>query len=145
MGNKIEKSLIKDIVSSLQQLDNYDFCFFLKKKYNIRDFDYSNINKILETKEGINNLKDFFEEMTALGVTAVICTDISKDGAMQGANHLLYQELSQRFDLQIIASGGVSSLEDVTKLAALNIHGAIIGKAYYTGAIDLKEAIEVAK
>jgi len=63
MGNKIEKSLIKDIVSSLQQLDNYDFCFFLKKKYNIRDFDYSNINKILETKEGINNLKDFFEEM----------------------------------------------------------------------------------
>ena len=63
MGNKIEKSLIKDIVSSLHQLDNYDFCFFLKKKYNIRDFDYSNINKILETKEGINNLKDFFEEM----------------------------------------------------------------------------------
>ena len=63
MGNKIEKSLIKDIVSSLQQLDNYDFCFFLKKKYNIRDFDYNNINKILETKEGINNLKDFFEEM----------------------------------------------------------------------------------
>jgi len=63
MSNKIEKSLIKEIVSSLQQLDNYDFCFFLKKKYNIRDFDYSNINKILETKEGINNLKDFFEEM----------------------------------------------------------------------------------
>ena len=63
MSNKIEKSLIKEIVSTLQQLDNYDFCFFLKKKYNIRDFDYSNINKILETKEGINNLKDFFEEM----------------------------------------------------------------------------------
>ena len=63
MSNKIEKSLIKEIVSTLQQLDNYDFCFFLKKKYNIRDFDYSNINKILEIKEGINNLKDFFEEM----------------------------------------------------------------------------------
>lgn len=63
MSNKIEKSLIKEIVSTLQQLDNYDFCFFLKKKYNIRDFDYSNISKILEIKEGINNLKDFFEEM----------------------------------------------------------------------------------
>lgn len=63
MDNEIKKSLIKNIVSSLQQLDNYDFCFFLKKKYNIRDFDYNNINKILETKEGINNLKDFFEEM----------------------------------------------------------------------------------
>lgn len=63
MSNKIEKSLIKDIVSTLQQLDNYDFCFFLKKKYNIKDFDYSNVSKILDIKEGINNLKDFFEEM----------------------------------------------------------------------------------
>ena len=63
MGNEIKKSLIKNIVNTLQQLDNYDFCFFLKKKFNIKDFDYSNINKILETKEGINNLKEFFEEM----------------------------------------------------------------------------------
>ena len=63
MDNEIKKSLIKNIVSSLQQLDNYDFCFFLKKKFNIKDFDYNNINKILETKEGINSLKDFFEEM----------------------------------------------------------------------------------
>ena len=88
---------------------------------------------------------DFCEKMYALGVKTLICTDISKDGAMQGANHALYQALAQRFDLQIIASGGVSSLADITKLASLNIHGAIVGKAYYTGAIDLKEAIEVAK
>jgi phosphoribosylformimino-5-aminoimidazole carboxamide ribotide isomerase len=47
--------------------------------------------------------------------------------------------------MQIIASGGVSSLEDVKKLSALGIHGAIVGKAYYTGALDLREAIEVAK
>ena len=64
---------------------------------------------------------------------------------MQGANHDLYRTLSGRFDMQIIASGGVSSMEDVKRLAAMNIHGAIIGKAYYTGAISLKEAIEVAK
>ena len=87
----------------------------------------------------------FCDKMAALGVKTLICTDISKDGAMQGTNHELYRNLSQKLDLQIIASGGVSSMEDVTKLAALNIHGAIIGKAYYTGAIDLREAIEVAK
>lgn len=88
---------------------------------------------------------DFCKQMEDIGVCTVICTDISKDGAMQGTNHALYKELSQKFALNIIASGGVSSMEDVQKLTALNIHGAIIGKAYYTGAIDLKTAIEVAK
>ena len=86
----------------------------------------------------------FCEKMQEIGVCTLICTDISKDGAMQGANHALYAELSLRFGVQIIASGGVSSIEDVKKLAAIDLYGAIIGKAYYTGAIDLKEAIEVA-
>ena len=88
---------------------------------------------------------DFTAKMQAIGVKTMICTDISRDGAMRGANHELYRELSQRFDMNIIASGGVSSMEDVEKLAALGIHGAIVGKAYYTGAIDLAKAIEVAK
>ncbi len=88
---------------------------------------------------------DFTEKMQDLGVKTLICTDISKDGAMEGANHDLYRTLSERFDMQIIASGGVSSMEDVKRLAAIDIHGAIIGKAYYTGAIDLRQAIEVAK
>ena len=88
---------------------------------------------------------DFCKQMEDIGVKTVICTDISKDGAMQGTNHELYKELSQRFDIDVIASGGVSSVNDVEKLAKLNLHGAIIGKAYYTGAINLKEAIEVAK
>ena len=87
----------------------------------------------------------FCEKLQKLGVRTVICTDISKDGAMMGTNHALYSELSRRFDLQIIASGGVSSMEDVEKLAKLDLYGAIIGKAYYTGAIDLPRAIEVAK
>ena len=87
----------------------------------------------------------FCEKMQNIGVRTLICTDISKDGAMQGANHALYRELSERFGVQIIASGGVSSIEDVKKLAAIDLYGAIIGKAYYTGAINLKEAIEVAK
>lgn len=87
----------------------------------------------------------FCEKMEQMGICALICTDISKDGAMQGANHDLYQQLSQKFSMDIIASGGVSSLVDVRRLAKMKIHGAIIGKAYYTGAIDLSEAIEVAK
>ena len=88
---------------------------------------------------------EFCAKMEALGVKTIICTDISKDGAMKGTNHELYRTLSQRFGVQIIASGGVSSIEDVKKLAALDIYGAIIGKAYYTGAISLAQAIEVAK
>ena len=88
---------------------------------------------------------EFCTMMQDVGVKTIICTDVSKDGAMKGANHKLYRDLSERFDMQIIASGGVSSMEDVEKLAKLDIYGAIIGKAYYTGAIDLGEAIEVSK
>lgn len=87
----------------------------------------------------------FCEKMQSLGVKTIICTDVSKDGAMQGTNHELYQELTKRFKIDFTASGGVSSIEDVKKLKELGIYGAIIGKAYYTGAISLKEAIEVAK
>lgn len=88
---------------------------------------------------------EFCEKMQRIGVRTVICTDISKDGAMMGTNHELYREMSERLSMQIIASGGVSSIDDVRRLTSLGIYGAIIGKAYYTGAIDLKEAIEVAK
>ena len=88
---------------------------------------------------------DFLARLEEIGVGTVICTDISRDGAMAGTNHDLYRQLSERFSLQIIASGGVSSIEDVRELAERNLYGAIIGQAYYTGAISLKEAIEVAK
>ena len=87
----------------------------------------------------------FFRRMQELGVKTVICTDVSKDGAMRGANHALYRELSEKYSVDITASGGVSSMEDVKKLCALGIYGAIIGKAYYTGAIDLGEAVNLTK
>lgn len=87
----------------------------------------------------------FCSQMQAAGVRTVICTDISRDGAMQGTNHDLYKTLSEKFSLQIIASGGVSSLEDIRRLAAQNLHGAIIGKAYYSGGLDLARAVEVAR
>ena len=88
---------------------------------------------------------DFFQKLQELGVSTVICTDISRDGAMQGTNRQLYRELSQKYKMQIIASGGVSSIDDIRALREMELYGAIIGNAYYTGAIDLKEAIEVAK
>ena len=90
-------------------------------------------------------LEAFLEKMQAIGVKNVICTDISRDGAMRGTNLALYRELSRKYSLDITASGGVSSLEDVCQLRQMDLYGAIIGKAYYTGAIDLKEALEVAK
>lgn len=88
---------------------------------------------------------DFCKKMKDMGVKTIICTDISKDGAMLGTNHELYRELSDKFDMQITASGGVSTLEDIKKLSELGIYGAIIGKAYYLGAISIKEAAEVVK
>lgn len=86
----------------------------------------------------------FCERLQALGVRTLICTDISRDGAMRGTNRQLYQELASKFALQIVASGGVSTLSDVRALAGMGLYGAIVGKAYYTGAIDLAEAIKSA-
>ena len=87
----------------------------------------------------------FCQSMQALGMKTVICTDITRDGAMRGANIGLYAQLAQRLDMNVIASGGVTTLEDVRALARLGIHGAIVGKAYYAGAMTLYEAIEEAK
>ena len=88
---------------------------------------------------------EFCERMEKIGVRTLICTDISKDGAMVGTNRELYKKLSEKFSVDIVASGGVSSIDDVKALRKLNIYGTIIGKAYYTKAVDLGEAIEVAK
>ena len=87
----------------------------------------------------------FCKRLEALGVKTVICTDISKDGAMQGTNHALYEAMQEQLGMQIVASGGVSDIAGVKRLAEQGLYGAIIGKAYYTKAISLKEAIEVAK
>ena len=95
--------------------------------------------------KGAVSAEDFMKKMEELGVTTVICTDISRDGAMQGSNNTLYKELSEKFNIDLVASGGVSDINDIRTLTGMNLYGAIIGKAYYIGAIDLKEAIEVAK
>ena len=87
---------------------------------------------------------DFCEKLSKMGVNTVICTDISKDGMMSGTNVELYRQLKERFGMNIIASGGVSSIDDVRALSEMDIFGAIVGKALYTGDVDLERAISVA-
>lgn len=97
------------------------------------------------TQTSSDNCFDFCDRMQDIGVKTVICTDISKDGAMQGMNRELYVELTKRFSLDIIASGGVSSMNDLLELSETGVRGAILGKSIYTGAIDLVSAIAVLK
>lgn len=97
------------------------------------------------TEKSKYSCDEFFLKMQNIGVKYIICTDISKDGAMKGTNRELYKDLSKKFDVNITASGGVSSIEDIIALRKLNLYGAIIGKAYYIGAIDIATALEAAK
>lgn len=90
-------------------------------------------------------LDGFCAQLQDMGVKTVICTDISKDGAMQGTNRALYAELTAKYNMDIVASGGVSTLEDVKALRDMGLYGAILGRAIYTGGIDLAEAIEVCR
>ena len=85
---------------------------------------------------------EFFERMQNIGVKTIICTDINRDGVMAGTNRDLYRTMSRRYSMDITASGGVSSMDDILALQKMGLYGAIIGKAYYTGAIDLKQAVE---
>nr|MCR5056583.1 1-(5-phosphoribosyl)-5-((5-phosphoribosylamino)methylideneamino)imidazole-4-carboxamide isomerase [Clostridia bacterium] len=87
----------------------------------------------------------FLERISGLGVRTVIVTDVSKDGTLKGPNFELYSRLSKNYGLDLIASGGVSSAEDIVRLKNAGIYGAIIGKAYYEGKVDLKDCLEKAK
>ena len=80
-----------------------------------------------------------------LGVRTVICTDISRDGMLGGSNHALYEKLISQFSMDLIASGGVASLEDLRGLRELGMAGAILGRAYYSGAVSIPEALKEAE
>ena len=97
----------------------------------------------LETskKDGL----EFLRELEDMGVRSAIVTDISRDGAMRGTNLELYKTIANCCKLDITASGGVSSLDDVKALKETGVYGTIIGKAYYTGAIRLEDALEVSR
>ena len=87
----------------------------------------------------------FCDKMQEYGVKTLICTDISTDGALKGTNRALYKELTNKYCMNITASGGVSTLEDIAELKACGCYGAIIGRAYYEKKIDLRKAAEISK
>ncbi len=141
---------IKRIILGTAAVNNKEFLISAVKKYGEK------IAVGIDIKDGFVAIKgwtdlskftpfEFCAKMQDIGVKTVICTDVSRDGAMQGTNIDLYKEMSEKFDINIITSGGVSSIDDIKRLKSLGIYGAIIGKAYYTKAISLAEAIEVAK
>lgn len=141
---------VKRIILGTAAVNNEKFLISAVKKYGEK------IAVGIDIKDGFVAIKgwtdlskftpfEFCAKMQDIGVKTVICTDVSRDGAMQGTNIDLYKEMSEKFDINIIASGGVSSIDDIKRLKSLGIYGAIIGKAYYTKAISLAEAIEVAK
>ena len=90
-------------------------------------------------------LTDFAKRLQDIGVKTVICTDISRDGEMKGANLQLYRELAEKFKMEIVASGGVTGIDEIKTLRGCGVGGAIIGKAYYEGLISLSEAIAAAE
>lgn len=141
---------VKRVILGTAAVNDEEFLLSAVKKYGEK------IAVGIDIKDGFVAIKgwtdlskytpfEFCEKMQNIGVKNVICTDVSKDGAMQGTNLDLYKEMSERFDLNITASGGVSGIDDIKRLKVLGIYGAIIGKAYYTKAISLARAIEVAK
>lgn len=141
---------VKRIILGTAAVNNEEFLISAVKKYGEK------IAVGIDIKDGFVAIKgwtdlskftpfEFCAKMQDIGVKTVICTDVSRDGAMQGTNIDLYKEMSEKFDINIIASGGVSSIDDIKRLKCLGIYGTIIGKAYYTKAISLAEAIEVAK
>lgn len=97
------------------------------------------------TQKSMYTLHDFCENMQMKGVKYIICTDISKDGALEGTNRAMYEKLTAKYKMRFIASGGISSIDDIRALKDIGLYGAIIGKAYYQGVIDLKSAIQEAE
>lgn len=95
----------------------------------------------LETSE--LDVIDFIREYQEKGIDYVICTDISKDGMLQGTSNELYKEILENVNVKLIASGGVSSIDDLIKVKELGCEGAILGKAIYEGRIELKEAVKI--
>ena len=131
-------------------VENPDFCREMTAKYGEK------IAVGVDIKDGFVAIKgwtetadktcfDFCKELEDMGVKTVICTDISKDGLLSGTNLELYRELQGKFNIDFTASGGVTSLDDVKALMEIGVYGAILGKALYTGNIDLKEAVALTK
>jgi len=145
----IEAGVFRVILGTVAVKDP-DFTAAMIKKYGKKIAIGVDISGRQVAVQGWTQLSDLsvdqvFERLSKDGADCIICTDISKDGAMEGTNRKLYRELSRKYSVKIVASGGISSLEDVAALIDLGIWGAVIGKALYTGDIDLEKAVRLAK
>ena len=96
-------------------------------------------------KETNITLPYFLERLAPTGIGTIIVTDISRDGTLEGSNRDLYRQISESYFMKLIASGGVSGIDDIRALKDQGLYGAIIGKAYYEGRISIREALEVAE
>jgi len=141
----IEAGLDRVIIGSAA-VGNLDLIAELVKKYGVKiciGVDTKN-GKVAThgwlTDSGIDSF-EFCQQLEKIGIQTVVYTDIAKDGMMQGPNFEAYEKLTKETDLQIIASGGVSSLKDLERLSEIEIYGAILGKSLYEGAFTLEEAI----
>jgi phosphoribosylformimino-5-aminoimidazole carboxamide ribotide isomerase len=97
------------------------------------------------TKSSARLIHDFAQEASKLPISAIIYTDISKDGMLSGPNFERTKQLADDVKVPIIASGGVSTIEDIQKLAQMNLEGAIVGRALYEGSLKLEDAIAATK
>lgn len=145
----IESGVFRVILGTIA-VKNPEFTTEMIKKYGDRiavGVDISGRQVAIHgwTEVSAISVDEIFEKLAADGVSCIICTDISKDGAMEGTNRALYEELNEKYPVDIVASGGVSDMEDILALKEMDIYGAIIGKALYTGDIDLEDAIGVSK
>ncbi len=138
------------VILGTAALENHGFLTEMAKKYGGRIAVSVDIKGGFVATHGWTNVSlltcfDFVKSLSDIGIKTIICTDISRDGAMQGTNLGLYEELSRKFGMDIIASGGVSTIEDIKALRSMSLYGAILGKAIYSKSVDLKEALEAAK
>lgn len=145
----IDAGVSRIILGTAAVLDRNFLCECLKR-YGNRTAVGADIKNGYIAVKGWSQLSDisaesFFENMENLGVETIICTDISKDGMMAGTNLELYEKLAGKYSLNIIASGGVTSYEDISKLNDIGVYGAILGKALYERSINLKDALKTAR
>lgn len=104
------------------------------------------INGLIATDgwQEVSDIKalDYIKQLKSYGLNRIVYTDIEKDGMLIGPNFKIYEELAQKVDIEVIASGGVTTLEDIKKLKVMGLYGAIVGKALYDGKLDLEEVLK---
>ena len=139
---------VNRVIVGSMAIKNKDLLKELVNKYKekiVVSIDVKNNKVAVEGWEEVSNVNsvELCKELEKIGVKTIVYTDISKDGMLIGPNFDIYEKLSKETNLDIIASGGISSIEDIKKLKDINLYGAIIGKALYENKIELKEVLSL--